>query len=241
MKKATLKIIFILCFIIFFTFLVNNQVKALDITISDDENIREIKYNVSQQITVNKEITNPTTTEVYNKILNTGVVQNLSTSLVGLYCQITGVAHGRINTYMPLESEIKATYKNDAKKAYIYSDTRRSTTQSEWCSSFTQLLAWKYRGFALDRAEQDVNARENWKNALAFENYGNNRVEWENANGKEYTQPSIVQTNPISIDYLAGPYRIDYVMGVEDNRYICEIQSMEMRDKTGNIIQLLQI
>ena len=36
-----------------------------------------------------------------------------------------------INTYMPLESEIKATYKNDAKKAYIYSDTRRSTTQSE--------------------------------------------------------------------------------------------------------------
>ena len=95
MKKATLKIIFILCFIIFFTFLVNNQVKALDITISDDENIREIKYNVSQQITVNKEITNPTTTEVYNKSLNTGVVQNLSTSLVGLYCQITGVAHGR--------------------------------------------------------------------------------------------------------------------------------------------------
>ena len=142
-----------------------------------------------------------------------------------------------INTYMPLESEIKATYKNDAKKAYIYSDIRRSTTQSEWCSSFTQLLAWKYRGFALDRAEQDVNARENWKNALAFENYGNNRVNWENANGREYIQPSIVQTNPISINYLAGPYRIDYVMGVEDNRYICEIQSMEMKDKSGNIIQ----
>lgn len=224
-KRLLVILSFLICFIIG-----TNIVHAIDIT---EEVGRKIDFTVTENVKVDKEISNSKTQSVIDQIIRNGYTTNLSTGLVGIYCQITGVPHGGFNNYMKKENAVNATYSNDPKKAYIYSNPSRSSTRSEWCSGVTQNLSWYYRGFTSLSSQ----ARIVWNNALAFEDYGNNRIEWEENNGRTYTGPTVLQTNPVSVNFLAGPYQLDYVMGNEKSTYICAIKNMELKDKEGNVIK----
>lgn len=71
---------------------------------------------------------------------------------------------------------------------------------------------------------------------MAYSLYGQERVDYSNTTGKDYKYPTVEQTEPKSINYLAGPYKIDYMYGTYQGVSVAGIVEMIMKDKDGKVV-----
>lgn len=134
------------------------------------------------------------------------------------YMVASGARYGKING---------GTLSNTSgpEYAYLYSSGVSNTSTVIYDCQKNRVY-WALNGQLSESDLYTASSKHLYNDCLAFKKYAS----------EPYSNPTVYQTEPKSINYLAGPYKIDYTYGENGGRYI-GIKDMVLKDEDGNIIQ----